>query len=130
MAVIQGTGNFTPGLYGKAGLRTRGRPDGRDGPRCHVRGLPMDEPQWPCVAHIPAYRCGGSTGFAAVESRRTPVSRFIRLPGSAGGHLAAAAGPTPGCPNYIGQLSGVRSKVMKDLHKRPLLLDAAENLPL
>ncbi len=100
---------------------------------CRVRRLPTGNcPQWPTYAHPLAYRCGGSTGVAATF-RPSPVSRFIHRPGSAGGHLAAAAGSGSNCRHYSRSTRHCRPprrQMMNDLHKRPLLLDASENSPL
>src|SRR5688572_33104566 len=125
VAGIQSIGTTDPSLCGKAGLRTRERQDGI----CHpvpCAAFPWASPQWPDLsAHFLAYRCGGSTGIAGVKepAHLFPVSSAGRE--SIGGHLAAAAGLGPAAAIISTPPRQLR-KVMKDLHKRPLLLDAAE----
>src|SRR5688572_10739534 len=129
VAGIQSIGTTDPSLCGKAGLRTRERQEGIC-PPVPCAAFPWASPQWPDLsAHFLAYRCGGSTGIAGLKKARTPVSRFIRRPRidrrtpcrSSRTSPAAAIISTP-----LRQLC----KVMKDLHKRLLLLDAAEKQPL
>ena len=86
-----------PSLYGKAGLRTRKW-------RELAVAKPASPDALPSHGHVPtvadSMRTLSLTVAGAVQGLRrptfrdrAPVSRFIRLPGSAGGHLAAAAGP-------------------------------------
>ena len=120
----------------KAGLRTReqrGLAICNLANRRRVRRLPMGVflPQWQSCAHPLAYRCGGSTGFAASPAAHLfPVSSAGRDRPVDTLQLTPDRNPDrPIIPSRFCVASLAR-KIMNDLHKRLLLLDAAENLPL
>ena len=96
-----------------------------------VRGLPMGKPTVTVSCALISLTVAG-----AVQGSRSTKRTAHLFPVSSAGRdrptdtLPQQPDLKPGWKHYIQVVCVTRCKVMKDLHKRLLLLDAVENLPL